>query len=71
MTSMRVNGVALRVIRERSGLSVSQLARLVGISQPHLSNLEVGRRSASPALARRLAAELRVSLVAILMDGEQ
>ena len=63
---MQVNRHALRVIRERSGLTLSQLARATGVSQPHLSNVEAGRRRPSPGLLGRLAHELRVPIVALL-----
>ncbi len=63
---MDLNPHALRVIRERSGLSVSALARRAGVSQPHLSNIESGRRHASPAVARRLADALEVPLLALV-----
>lgn len=63
---MQVNRHALRVIRERSGLTLSQLARASGVSQPHLSNVEAGRRRPSPGLLGRLAHELRVPVVALL-----
>lgn len=64
--ALRLNGHALRVIRERSGVSVSDLARLAQISQPHLTNIELGRRGGSSAVARRLADALRVPLLAII-----
>lgn len=67
---MRVNRYALRVIRERSGLSVSALALAARISQPHLTNIEAGRRQASPAALVALAAALRVPLVAIICDPD-
>ena len=67
---MPVNRHALRVIRERSGLSLSALAALAAVSQPHLSNIERGRRQASPALIRRLAEALKVPVVALLLDAE-
>lgn len=63
---MHLNPAALRVIRERSGYSVSSLAAAVGIQQPHLSNIEKGRRGASPDLIQRIAAELKIPLGAIL-----
>ena len=63
---MQVNRHALRIIRERSGLTLSQLARAAGVSQPHLSNVEAGRRRPSPGLLGRLAHELRVPVVALL-----
>jgi len=67
---MPVNRHALRVIRERSGLTLSALALLAGISQPHLSNIERGRRQASPALLLRLAESLKVPVVALLTEAE-
>lgn len=67
---MHLNRYALRTIRQRSGLTVSGLARRAGISQPHLSNVERGRRQASPELIVRLAAALRVPLVALLAQVE-
>lgn len=65
---MQVNPHALRVIRERSGLSVTELARIAGLSQPHLSNIETGKRQASPAVLRHLADALRVPLLALIND---
>jgi transcriptional regulator with XRE-family HTH domain len=65
---MQVNPHALRVIRERSGLSVSELARAAGLSQPHLSNIEIGRRQASPSVIRALADALRVPLLSLITD---
>ena len=65
---MPINPHALRAIRERSGLSVSALASLAGASQPHLSNVESGRRQASPDLIQRLARALKVPVVALLSD---
>ena len=67
---MKVNGHALRAIRERSGMSVTELARQAGTSQPHLSNIEGGRRSASPALVRQLATVLKVPVLALLGDPD-
>ena len=67
---MRVNRYALRVLRERSGLSVSALARAAGLSQPHLTNIESGKRQASPAALVALAIALRVPVVAIICDPD-
>jgi transcriptional regulator with XRE-family HTH domain len=67
---VQLNGHALRIIRERSGLSVSALASEVGISQPHLSNIERGHRRASPEVSHRLAVALRVPLLALLADPD-
>jgi hypothetical protein len=40
------------------------------VSQPHLSNIESGRRHASPAVARRLADALAVPLVALVAASD-
>lgn len=67
---MLLNRYALRALRERSGLSLSDLARLAGISQPHLSNLERGHRRPSPATLRRLADALKVPVLALVADPD-
>lgn len=64
----RINPHALQVIRERSGLSVSELARRSGVSQPHLSNIETGRRGTSPAVVRALAHALAVPVLALCAE---
>lgn len=71
MVCMPINGDALRVIRERSGLSGQALADLAQTSRPHLSHIEAGRKQPSPELARRLAEALKVPLVAILAGVEK
>ena len=61
-----LNPDALRAIRERSGLTVTDLARLSGISQPHISNLERGNRRATPPTIKVLADALGVPMMALL-----
>lgn len=68
---MRLNRAALRVIRERSGMTVTALAEAAGVKQSHLSNIEAGRRNASPDVVVALASALKVDLPAILADPEQ
>lgn len=65
---MELNPYALRTIRQRSGMSVTSLADAAGIKQAHLSNIEAGRRKASPAVIVALARALKVELPAILRD---
>lgn len=65
---MRVNPVALRALRERSGLTVTALAHAAGIRQPHLSNVELGRRNVSPPVALAIAEALKVDVAAILAE---
>ena len=45
-------GRRLREQREAVGLSLSRLAAMAGYSRSHLSNMESGRRRATPALVR-------------------
>ncbi|MGH3443268.1 MAG: helix-turn-helix domain-containing protein [Nitriliruptorales bacterium] len=61
---------ALRRIRERSGMSASELARRAHISHGTLLDIESGRRNGSPSMLRRIAAALKVELVDILADPE-
>ena len=68
--SAPLNRHALRAIRQRSGFTVSALADLSGVSQPHLSNIEAGRRRASPEAVAALAAALSVPLPALLGGAE-
>lgn len=67
---MRINPAALRVIRQRSGYTVTSLAKATGIGQAHLSNIEAGRRKASPEVIVQLAAELSVPIPAIVKDPD-
>lgn len=68
---MQINGEALRVIRERSGLTGTALAREVSVDRTHLSHIEAGRKQPSNELARRIADALKIPLVAILSGPEE
>ena len=69
---MDLNGEALRVIRERTGLNQGQLAALAGLKNAsHISNIEAGRRRPSPEVAKALADALKVPLAAILLGPER
>ena len=61
----RVNGAALRAIREALGIRQDALAHRVGVTKSQLSKIEHGASGASPETARRLAEELGVGLDAI------
>jgi putative transcriptional regulator len=64
-----VNGAAVKVIRELTGISQRDLAARCQITQGHLSNVERGIFGGSVTLARQLAAALDVPLEAILYRG--
>lgn len=61
----RVNGAALRAIREAMGIRQDALAHRVGVSKSQLSKIEHGASGASPQTMRRLADELGVTIDAI------
>ncbi len=53
--------VALRGARKREALTQKELARLVGISQTHISEMEHGKRPIGKEMAKRLAKVLKVN----------
>lgn len=55
-----INGPAIRAARYASGLSVQELAANVKASRNHISNIEHGRKGASPRLLKQIAAALGV-----------
>jgi ribosome-binding protein aMBF1 (putative translation factor) len=59
------NGPAIREIRVREGLSVSDLAQSIDISDSHLRNIEMENRAASEVHMARIAKKLNCSLAAI------
>lgn len=67
----QTNGDALKVIRERSGLSLRALSKLLdeqGVSIHHdsLRNIECGKRGAGPEIVKALATALKIPQTAIL-----
>lgn len=60
-----IDGARVRAAREGRGLNQTELARLCGISQAALSNIERGQRNASPPLMRSLARHLGRGIDAI------
>ena len=63
---MRINPHALRVIRERSGLSQAALGRAAKVSQGHISQLEAGQKEPRPDMVQRLAVALGVPVTALV-----
>lgn len=58
-------GETLRVLRERRGYTRNQLADLMGISRPQLSNIEAGRRKLDEIRLARAADALECRPLAI------
>ena len=57
----REQQVALRGYRYREGLTQKQLARITGIPQRHISEMENGKRGVGKERAQKLAEALNVS----------
>ena len=62
---LRVNGPAVRVIREAFGIRQTDLAARAEIAKSTLSHVEKGARQVSPNTLRKLASGLRVPIEAI------
>lgn len=76
MPADRVNGTALRIIRERSEMTVGQLVEAVreegiDVHPDHLRNIELGYKQPSPKLLAAIARALRVPKVALLADADE
>lgn len=52
----------IRTYRKYRGMSGTELAEAAGISQPHLSDIENGKKAGSVDVLKRIAAALRVDL---------
>lgn len=64
-TPLRQNGIAIRALRVKEGLTVDELATAIGVTAPHIRNIEGERRSASEVHLARIAKALDVPLKAI------
>jgi len=67
---MNLNRDALIALRERTGLSKQELADRAGVDRTLITRLENGERRATPAVMKKLAIALDVSLLAISGPGE-
>lgn len=63
---MRLNHSALRVIRERTGVSQSKIAELAEIDRPNYAHIEAGRRRGTPEQIKAIANALQVPVDALL-----
>lgn len=71
---MKVNGSALSTIRERTGLSQSDLSRRSKprVSQGRISEIEAKNLNVRPATAKALADALGVPLAALILpEGDR
>jgi transcriptional regulator with XRE-family HTH domain len=61
-----INTVAFAEFRIRAGYNKTRLARTVGSSPGHITDIEHGRRQPSPELLALIAAALKVPVPALL-----
>lgn len=65
-------GQTIKALREKSGLSCTELGRAIGKSDKLIQAIERGDRHATPQVCRAIADKLQVALAAItLADYEQ
>lgn len=65
---MKLNREALIALRERSGMSKSDLGRASGIDRTLVHRVENGERHATDDVIVKLAAGLKVPVTAIILD---
>ena len=58
----------LETIRKSRGFSQCDLSKLSGVSQAHISKLELGIRNATIPVAQKLATALGVSILELIGD---
>jgi transcriptional regulator with XRE-family HTH domain len=64
---MELNGAAIKVIRERSGLSITAAAARANVSQPTWSNWERGQRRATPEKVKAICSVLAIEDVTAIL----
>lgn len=64
-------GERLRNIRKSKGLSIYKLSQDTGISQNHISDLELGRRKPSVETLKRLIVPLGITLAELFNEDTE
>lgn len=60
-TSTEPIGMTLKIERIRARVSLTHVARSVGVSLGHMSRIESGQRTASPELIERIRVAIRAA----------
>jgi transcriptional regulator with XRE-family HTH domain len=69
MAGVRHLGVYIRDQRRDSNVSLRQLAKLAGVSNPYLSQIERGLRKPSAEILQQIAKALRISAEALYIQA--
>lgn len=64
-------GKYLRSLRKEKGLTLIELAKLTGVSNPYISQIENGKFLPSPDILAKLAKGLKVSSISLLLKSGQ
>lgn len=72
MEKSTIIGQRLRMAREQAGLSQSQVAKMLGVHRPTISEMEAGRRKVSAEEIGRLSKiyDVRMEWLAVAKDDE-
>lgn len=65
MSTRKLNGSSVRVIRELTGISMTDLAGRIGVAKATMSNIERGIHGTTPETNRKLAEAMGVPLESI------
>lgn len=65
---MKLNRDALIAIRERTGMSKSELGKLAGIDRTLVHRVENGERHATDEVIVKIARGLKIPVTAIILD---
>lgn len=63
---MRLNHAALRVIRERTGKSQTQVADMAGMDRANYAHIEAGRRRGTEEQVKAFAVALQIPVDALI-----
>lgn len=67
----RINGPKLRILRNRNGLTITQLAKLAGLSVSYVSQIELGDKPrVGPDKLVRLCAAVGVHAAELIIDDD-
>lgn len=66
---MRTNGAAIKAIRERTGMTKTELANAAAVDRTHLHRIETGERRGTPDQIVAIAQALKVPTTAIIHEA--
>ncbi len=65
---MKFFGEKLRILRKRRGLTSTELGKMLGVHQTHVSQLETGRRTPNAAMILKIADIFNVDINVLMRD---